>query len=78
MKTRDPKRRVSAGRTLIVSAYSAISLTVVQQKYGELSCGEVANNDMVRGGGKGSRKSSDWEKLQRVSVAVVGRNISVM
>ena len=56
---------------------TVISLTVVQQQYSELSCGEVANNDVVRRGGKGSRESGDWEELQRVSVGVVGRKISV-
>lgn len=71
MKTRDPKRRVLAGRTRIFSTYSIISLTVVQQQYSELSCGEVANNDVVRGGGKGSRESGDWEELQRMFVGVV-------
>ena len=78
MKTRDPKRRVLAGRILIVSAYSAIFLTVIQQQYSELSRGEVANNDVVRGGGKGSRESGDWEELQRMSVGVVGRKFSIM
>ena len=51
------------------SVLTVISLTVVQQQYSELSCGEVANNDVVRSG--------DWEELQRVSVGVVGRKISV-
>ena len=61
-----------------MSAYSAIIFTVVQQQYSELSCREVANNDIVRGGGKGSRESGDWEELQRMSVGVVGRTISIM
>ena len=60
-----------------MSAYSAIPLTVVQQKCSELSCREVANNDVVKGG-KGSRGSGDWEELQRMSVGVVGGNFSVM